>query len=268
VRRQLLVVSLKGGVGKTTITVGLAQALSRRGFKVGLLDLDYRSPTAPLLLAPEGVAPLGRTEDDALVPPCVKGIYLFSMGMIWPPDKAVMVEDDLAVEDVRQLLTPGVIAWPEGLDFLCVDSPPSSSGIVTTALAMPHLTGAIVVTHPSSLSRAALLRTLDLLAEKQVPVYALVSNQGYTVTGEPRFDLTDAAIQEVASAYHIPLFWAIPHDSNLAQYFVALANRFLATEPVLLPAPEEPVGSQWEQIMAATRKLTQVFGKSSAKLKT
>ena len=255
--RTLLSASIKGGVGKTTVAVGTALALQRRGLRVGILDLDYRSPCVPLVLGVDG-ASLGRTASDALVPVEAQGLYLFSMAYVWDADQAVMVEDSDATTDVAQLLRPGVIAWPE-LDWLVVDTPPTSSGIVRAALEASGAAGAILVTQPSQVGRAATVRTLDLFAQKQVPVYALVSNQGTDgPDGMPRYDLQAHHIRELAEAHHIPIFMAIPHTRHLDPYFDRLAAQLVVTSPVLLPKPPEPEGKSWQRVIQwAQRTATQ-----------
>ena len=248
---------MKGGVGKSTVTLGLAQALHRKGKRVGILDLDYRSPVIPLLMGADG-ASLGRTTEDALVPPVIDGISVMSMAFLWPDGKAVMVEDSLAVGDVRQILTPGVIAWPADLEYMVIDSPPSSSGIVLAILSLPEASGAILVSHPRTASRAALLRTLDLFAEKQMPIYGLVCNQGRDeVTQMPRYDLTEADLQHLAEQFKMPLFMTIPHATRLNDYFDILGTAVLAARPIILAPSPEPQGEKWQKIVELARKLTQ-----------
>ena len=245
---------MKGGVGKTTVAVGLAQALQRKGFSVGILDLDYRAPCVPIVLNAED-AVLGRTDNDALIPAQINGLHVFSMAFIWPVSKCVQVEDAAATEDVRQLLTPGVIAWPD-LDFLVVDSPPTSSGIVRIALECSEAAGAVIVSHPSRVSRADIIRTLDLFAEKQVPVFGLVSNQGLDEHGDNRFDLQDQDISDLAAQYNLPWCFCIPHTRTLEPHFDGLAQCILSTEPVLLPQPKEPKGVAWDRIITLARQMT------------
>ena len=252
----LLSASVKGGVGKTTVAVGVAQALHRLGYRVGVLDLDYRAPCVPILLNLEKVS-LNRTSDDALVPVLAEGLYVFSMAFIWPPDKCIMVEDNDASDDVRQLMRPGVLAWPE-LDFLVVDTPPTSSGIVTTALETAQAAGALIISHPSRVSRADTVRTLDLFAEKQVPVYALISNQGVDEEGRRRYDLEDVDIAQLATTYGVPFFLAIPHTRNLDRYFDQLANTLVHMEPVTLPKPKVPEVAGWSKMIEIAMQLTKL----------
>ena len=251
--KTILSASVKGGVGKTTVAVGLAQALQRLGFKVGVLDLDYRAPCVPIVLNVED-ATLGRTEGDAMVPVQVDGLHVFSMAFIWPASKCVQVEDNDATADVQQLLTPGVIAWPD-LDFLVLDSPPTSSGIVRVALERAEAAAAVIISHPSRVSRADTVRTLDLFAEKQVPVFGLISNQGVDEHGQNRFDLQDQDIMDLAARYNLPWCFCIPHTRTLAPHFDGLAQCILSTQPVLLAKPKEPKGVAWDRLIAVAQKL-------------
>jgi Mrp family chromosome partitioning ATPase len=251
---SLIVVAIKGGVGKTTVTVELARAYRRCGLQVGVLDLDYRNPECPLFLNCIDRT-LGRTESDMLIPVSMDGIHIFSMAYIWPNEKAVLVEDNDATSDIMQLLSPGVIAWPH-LDVLIADSPPTSAGIIATALKPDHFTGAVLISHPSSASRAALLRTLDLFSEKQVPVFGLVSNQGVDERGENRFDLQDQDIIDLAATYGLPWCFCIPHTRTLELHFDGLAQCILRTEPVLLAKPKEPQGVAWDKIITLAQQLT------------
>jgi ATP-binding protein involved in chromosome partitioning len=250
----ILSCSVKGGVGKTTVAVGVAQALQRKGFNVGILDLDYRAPCVSIVLNIED-ALLGRTEGDALVPVQLEGLHVFSMAFIWPPSKCVQIEDNDAAADVRQLLTPGVIAWPE-LDFLVIDTPPTASGIVRVALECSEAAGALIISHPSRVSRADTVRTLDLFSEKQVPVFGLVSNQGVDEHGENRFDLQDRDIIDLAATYGLPWCFCIPHTRDLTLHFDGLAQCILSTQPVLLAKPQEPKGVAWDKLITLAQQLT------------
>ena len=252
--KAIIIAALKGGVGKTTIAVGLAKALYMMGLRVGILDLDYRNPEVLIALGTANSS-LGRTSSDGLVPPIIEGISVVSMAMIWPPTKAVLVEDENAILDVQQLLTPGVIAWPE-LDMLVYDSPPTSSGISVVALTSPTVTGAVAVTQPSALSKAALLRTLDLFSEKQIPIYGILSNQGMDEEGRQRYDLQDQDIIDLAARYGLPWCFCIPHTRDLTPHFDGLAQCILSTQPVLLAKPKEPQGVAWDKIITLAQKLT------------
>lgn len=255
--RAILIAALKGGVGKTTVTFHTGMALNRLGYRVGLMDLDYRSPTLPLLFNPAALR-LERSAGDRLVPPSPQeGVWVFSMGFIWPSATAILVEDDQAAQDIEHLLSPGVIAWPD-LDFLLLDTPPSTSGIIKAALSHKGEgeKGVLLVTHPSRLSLDATMRSLDLLAEYQAPVYGIISNQGTDDHGQPRYDATDEAVAALVTERGLPIFGAIPHSQNLTRHFDTIAQLLLQARPVLLKREEEPKGAAWKQLMDLASKLS------------
>ena len=249
------VCSLKGGVGKTTISIGIAKALRDKGYKVGILDLDYRTPNVPIALD-DGVAHLDHTYDgDILIPPVIENIRVMSMAYIWPDWKCVQVEDNDAMEDVLHLLTPGIIDWGE-IDYLILDTPPTSTGVVRVALEASGIVGAIVVTHSSRVSRMDATRTIDLFAEKEVPIIGLVCNQSEGVDGELRYDLSPADIEHVAIEYGIPYLGSIPHSrDNLSVYFEALAGAILSNKPVTLKIKEHDKES-WKKLLSLTKLLS------------
>lgn len=257
---SIAVCSLKGGVGKTTLSVGLARALMARGYNVGILDLDYRTPNVPLAMD-GGVAQLGHSYDgDILIAPNIDNITVFSMAYIWPPHKCVQVEDADAMEDVVHLLQDGIIDWGPDLQYLVIDTPPTSVGVVKVALEVKSLKGALVVTHASSFSRMDTIRTLDLFAEKEVPIIGLVCNQSKRQVGDQWQDLYDLRaddIRTVAEQYGIPFLADIPHDEpqNLMPHFEALAEEMLVGSPVTLKI-EQPEEGPWNKLVSLTKKLS------------
>jgi hypothetical protein len=96
---------------------------------------------------------------------------------------------------------------------------------------------------------------LDLFSEKQVPVYALISNQGLDEEGRQRYDLFDTDIEALATKYKVPLFMSIPHTRNLAPHFDRLAGALLQTTPVTLDPPKEPEGAGWERLIQLSKTL-------------
>mgnify|MGYP001575281573 CR=1 FL=1 len=249
------VCSLKGGVGKTTISIGLAKALRDKGYSVGILDLDYRTPNIPVALD-NGAARLDHTYDgDVLIPPVVEGLRIMSMAYIWPDWKCVQVEDSDAMEDVLHLLTPGIIDWGN-IDYLVVDTPPTSTGVVRVALEASGIVGAIVVTHSSRVSRMDAVRTIDLFAEKEVPIIGLVCNQSISEDGELRYDLSPDDIKKVAQEYNIPYLGTIPHSrGDLSSYFSDIADVVLLNSPVTLKI-KEPDKEPWSKLLSLTRLLS------------
>jgi len=250
--KLVLSVGLKGGVGKTTVAVGVALALSRAGKKVGLLDLDYRTPN--VLEALNGGTPILTQTfmGDILIPPEIRGIKVFSMSFIWPEGKSVMVRDEDAMQDVLNLLTPGVLAWGD-MDYLVVDTPPTSTGVVQVALDAVGVAGAMMVTHASTFARADTLRTIDLFREKGVPVLGMVCNQ------VGLHDLGEHDMQAVAVRFGLPFFVAVPHCSQpaaLLPFFDQIAHLVETVTPVQLQ-PEEIRSEAWTKLLSLTQTLSE-----------
>lgn len=237
----IILASLKGGTGKTTCTANLAKALRRAGYKVGALDVDYRSPDLPYLF--EGLEDpelLQRGSGDRLIPPVSReGIPVFSLHYFWSPESAVEVKDSEATDDVRQILRPGIIDWRQDLDYLVIDTPPDSTGTLTIAFEAPNLMGVMVVCQPNKPSRADTERTICLLREKEVPVLGIICNQAYLENSEtPLFDLRISDIQALADKYSLPRVWGVPHSPQLGPYFDDIVESLNSIKPVVLKVPK------------------------------
>lgn len=238
--KSLVLISLKGGCGKSTCAAELSRALKRANYKVAALDLDYHAPNLPFFF--EGLEDpelLQRGSGDSLVPPVSKeGIPIFSLHHFWPPEVAVEVKDEIAIDDVKQILTPGIIDWGFLLDFLVVDTPPDSVGVITIAFQAPNPL-ALVVCQPSRVSRADAQRTISLLREKQVPILGIICNQAwFEGSHKPLFDLKVEDIQALADKYALPKVWAVPHSDNLAPHFDAIVKSLDTIKPVTLKVKE------------------------------
>lgn len=253
----VLSVGLKGGVGKTTTAIEVARSLARKGIAPGILDLDYRTPNVLIALDRED-ASLGRTfTGDVMIPPILDGIKVFSMSYIWPPAKCVTVDDKDAMEDVLHLLEPGVLDW-SGVEYLMVDTPPTSVGVVDVALEAADVKGAVIVTHASRVAIADTLRTIDLFAERRVPIIGLLCNQSEDAAKVQRYDMTPADVKHVADGYGIPYLGSVPHSrtrSLIETAYDAVTDRVLSDESVTLEI-NEPEDGTWKKLVSLTKKLS------------
>jgi ATP-binding protein involved in chromosome partitioning len=248
----ILVTGLKGGVGKTTTSIETARALTRRGYKVGILDLDYRTPNVPIAMD-NGVAQLGHTFDgDVLLPPEIEGIRVMSMAYVWPEWKCVQVSDEDAMDDVLHLLSPDVVDWGP-IDYLICDTPPTSTGVVQIALEAEDVVGSLIVSHASRVSRMDTVRTIDLFREKEVPIVGLVCNQAGL------HDLDSEDIRVVAEQSGIPFFISVPHvgrnDGTLDAYFDQIGEALLNTAPITLKV-KEVEDTKWRALLEMFKKLS------------
>lgn len=171
VRHVIAVGAGKGGVGKSTMAVGLALALSRLGLSVGLLDADIQGPSAQILLGIRTRAQA--TPDKRLIPVEAHGIRTLGMGLMADPDKAVAWRGPMVAGAVVQMATLGL--WGN-LDVLVVDLPPGTGDIHLSLAQKLAPTGAIVVTTPQKLAQADARRAIAFFELLKVPVLGVILN--------------------------------------------------------------------------------------------
>jgi ATP-binding protein involved in chromosome partitioning len=171
VRHVLGVGAGKGGVGKSTIALGLALALKRRGLKVGILDGDIQGPSVHILLGVRTRATA--TAEKRLVPIDAHGLKMLGMGVMADPDKAVAWRGPMVAGAMVQMAT--VADWGE-LDVLVVDLPPGTGDVHLSLALKLKPSGALVVTTPQVLARADARRAVAFFEQLQVPVLGAVLN--------------------------------------------------------------------------------------------
>lgn len=171
----IAVASGKGGVGKSTVAVNLAAALSRKGYDVGLLDADIYGPSIPLMFGAGDEKP--RVDERRKIVPLERGgVKLLSMGMMVDPDKAVIWRGPMVTNAIRQFL--GECAWG-GLDYLILDLPPGTGDIQLTIVQSLALTGAVIVSTPQPVALADARKGVAMFRSVQAPVLGLVENMAW-----------------------------------------------------------------------------------------
>src|SRR6202167_3185266 len=174
VSKIVAVGSGKGGVGKTTVAVNLAIALSRLGQRVGLIDADIYGPNVPLMMGsaqPPNVGP-----GNQIIPNVTHGVKTISIGYISPGDKPLVMRGPMLHQIIRQFLQQ--VEWGE-LDYLIVDLPPGTGDVVISLVQTVPLTGAVVVSTPSDVSLQDARKALEMFAQVNVEVLGIVENMSH-----------------------------------------------------------------------------------------
>ena len=175
------IASGKGGVGKSTVTVNLAVALARLGYRVGVADADVYGPSIPTMTGTEGVdiEMLGEDENDNLFVPVEKyGVKWLSVGHVSPAGQALIWRGPMASTALKQIILQ--TAWGV-LDFLLIDMPPGTGDIHISLIGDVPLSGAVIVTTPQAVALADVLRGVNMFRNPQVnkPIYGLVENMAW-----------------------------------------------------------------------------------------
>jgi ATP-binding protein involved in chromosome partitioning len=180
VSRIVAVASGKGGVGKSTVTAGLARALASAGFRVGVLDADIYGPSQPALFGVEDYLPVseGGSDAETIVPAVSGGVKIMSIGLFISPSDALVWRGPMAANALRQLVRQ--TAWGE-LDWLLVDLPPGTGDVHLSMAGELELDGAIVVTTPGRLALADVRRGVEMFRSEgiDVPVLGVVENMSW-----------------------------------------------------------------------------------------
>ena len=175
VKNVIAVGAGKGGVGKSTVAVNLALALSRYGGRVGMIDADVYGPNLPIML---GVRTQLETDGKKIVPAESHGIPVVSMGFLTQDDTPVIWRGPMLHGVVQQFFRE--VQWGE-LDYLIVDMPPGTGDIALSLSQTVPVAGAVVVTTPQRVSVADSRRAIAMYKKLNVPVLGLVENMSHFV---------------------------------------------------------------------------------------
>src|SRR5271169_1184448 len=171
VKYLVAVASGKGGVGKTTVAVNLALALTKLGSKVGLLDADVYGPNVPIMLG--STAEPMATPQQRIIPVDAQGVKMISMGLLNPGDKPVIWRGPMLHSVITQFLRS--VEWGE-LDYLVIDLPPGTGDVQLTLIQTVAVTGAVVVTTPSTVALADVRKAIEMFRQVNVEVLGVVEN--------------------------------------------------------------------------------------------
>ena len=219
VKHKIAVISGKGGVGKSLVTVNLATALAVNGrdMRVAILDADLTGPCVPKMMGlkgmrldvgPTGIAPVEGPE----------GVGVVSMDFLLPTDDSPVIwRGPLKMGAIRQFL--GEVAWGP-LDYLLVDLPPGTGDESLSILQLlPEMDGVVIVTIPSEVSQAVVKKAVTFARKMEVPVFGIVENMAGLVCphcGETIEVFSEGGGARVAEEMGVELLGSIPIDPRIS----------------------------------------------------
>ena len=215
VKNLIAVGSGKGGVGKSTVAVNLALALSASGASVGLLDADIYGPSLPIMmgLTQEGVQAVG----ERLIPPVAHGVRFLSMGFMAPGDQPLIWRGPMAHKALQQTLFGA--EWGE-LDYLLIDLPPGTGDVHLTLVQSVALTGAVIVSTPQDVGLIISRKTLRMFQQTRVHLLGIVENMSYYVCphcGERDDIFGHGGAEQASETLGVPFLGAIPLDRRVRE---------------------------------------------------
>lgn len=213
VDKVIAVSSGKGGVGKSTVAVNLAAALSDAGASVGLFDSDVYGPNVPRMLGSDAQPRVDK--DEKIIPPEKSGIKVMSMGYLTGQDTPVVWRGAMVHNALTQLLND--VNWGD-LDYLVVDMPPGTGDAQLTIAQTIPVTGAVIVTTPQTVSLDDSRKGVEMFEKTNVPVVGIVENMSEFVCpdcGGEHDIFGSGAGQKLADEVDVPLVGNIPIDPNV-----------------------------------------------------
>lgn len=222
VKNIIAVSSGKGGVGKSTVAANLAVALSRMGFKVGLLDADIFGPSMPKMFHVEDERPYSESVNGRdLIRPIEKyGIKLLSIGFFVNPDQATLWRGGMACNALKQLI--GDAHWGY-LDYFILDTPPGTSDIHLTLVQTLPITGAVIVSTPQQVALADARKGINMYQNDKVnvPILGLVENMAWFTPAElpenKYYLFGKEGVKQLAEEMNVPLLGQIPIVQSICE---------------------------------------------------
>lgn len=175
ISQVIAISSGKGGVGKTTVSVNTAIALSQTGARVGLLDADITGPNVPIMMGDQEPP---KVEDGKIIPKEKHGIKYISMGVMVPPDQPVVWRGPMLDGVIRQFLRD--VVWGE-LDYLIVDMPPGTGDAQLTLCQAVPLAGGVIITTPQDVALLDSRKSVNMFKQMRVPILGIVENMSFFV---------------------------------------------------------------------------------------
>lgn len=222
VKNIIAVASGKGGVGKSTVSVNLAIALSKAGKKVGLIDADIYGPSIPIMFGLENQKPEAKEIDGKMkVIPFEKyGVKLLSIGFFVDTKQALIWRGPMASNALKQLFSEA--DWGE-LDYLIIDLPPGTGDIHLTLVQNIPVTGAVVVSTPQKVALADARKAVSMFAQPNinVPVIGFVENMAWFTPAElpenKYYIFGKQGVENLASELDVELLGQIPIVQSICE---------------------------------------------------
>lgn len=217
VKKVFVVVSGKGGVGKSTLSSSIAIALAQSGFNVGLLDADIYGASIPTMFDIHEKALL--KDDGKIIPILKQGVKIVSLGLMIPENQPLIWRGPMTSKAFSQIIEQ--TAWSDvgcqPLDILIIDTPPGTGDVHMTLIAKYQIDGVLFVTTPHIASMNNVVKSVKMYADAQIRKYGAVENMSFFIDekGDRHDIFADCCTKERFAALGIRNVWSVPMLSNI-----------------------------------------------------
>lgn len=238
-----IVLSGKGGVGKSTVTANIALGLAARGQRVGVLDIDVHGPSIPKILGVQGERAMG--DGEKLIPSeTASGVKVMSTALILEkPDDPIVWRGPLKAGVIKQFI--GEVAWGE-LDYLVVDCPPGTGDEpLSICQLIPDADGAVIVTTPQQISTLDVSKSISFCNQLGMRIAGIIENMsGFTCPhcGEFTPIFRTGGGEKLAKDYGLPFLGKLPIATEIGEAGDA-------GEPFVTKYPESPAAKAFLAIV-------------------
>ena len=214
----IVVLSGKGGVGKTTVAINLATALALNALRVGVLDADIHGPNTPQMLGIKSYAPA--VVDGGIIPALGPlNMKVMSMAFLLPSiDTPVIWRGPMKMGAIKQFITD--VNWGE-LDYLIVDLPPGTGDEPLSILQLiPNISGVIIATTPQDVALLDVRKSITMVKEMQVPIIGIIENMSGFVCPKCGHEVKifgEGGGEKASKEMGVPFLGSIPIDAQITQ---------------------------------------------------
>lgn len=218
IKHKILVMSGKGGVGKTTVAVNLALGLALEGFTVGVLDVDIHGPNIAKMFGVEDrqLASDGEMIEPIEVFPNVRAVSIAFAG--YGPDAPIIWRGPLKMGAIKQFLAD--VSWQE-LDYLIIDSPPGTGDEpLSVCQLIPEMDGAVIVTTPQDVAILDSRKSINFAKQLSIPVLGVVENMSTLICPHCGKDIKlfgSGGGEKAAEDMNVPFLGKIPLDPEVVR---------------------------------------------------
>jgi Mrp family chromosome partitioning ATPase len=239
IRNKIVVLSGKGGVGKSTVAVNLALALAARGKKVGLLDVDVHGPSVPIMLGLVGQKP--QEGPNGMIPVPTEGLKVMSVGFMLPDnDSAVIWRGPLKMALIEQFLRD--VDWGK-LDYLVIDAPPGTGDEPLSVCQLVQDAQALIVTTPQRVATMDVRKSVTFCRQMNMKIIGVVENMSGMLCphcGELVEVFPSGQAEEMTKEMGLDLLARLPLDPRVAGG-ADMGRNFMETSQLPISQAMEPL---------------------------